>query len=424
MICYYYPPLLDVGCKRSVAFSRYFEKYGWNPHVISVKNPDKAYCMIGNDTPPSGIQPDYTYSILNVYRFFGKLNGLLSKALKLLGIDGKRNYFHELLCIPDIFFGWIPLTVVRAARIVKERHIDTVYVSCSPFSAGVIGVLLKFLTKKPLIVDFRDIYALEIKSLKNTRPRTAFRKRVDSRIEECILKWADLFVVTTEEMNDAYGRIYGHLTGKIFTVHNGFESKNLPRNTVDAKFDKFTIIYAGNFYFEVPGAHLFFEALASLQRKGKIDGTNFQFLYYGQCAADIDRLAADFQIKNLVHTTGSIPHSELLRIIRRSHMQLLRIMKPMISTKLFEGIALNIPLLAIIPSGEVEQIIKEYSPGSYVLSSASSDAVGTAIRDAMRRYEKREVQDNHIDEFLANFSRENLTYRLMKIVEKNLHVLG
>jgi len=27
----YYPPLVDVGCKRSVAFSKYFKKHGWNP---------------------------------------------------------------------------------------------------------------------------------------------------------------------------------------------------------------------------------------------------------------------------------------------------------------------------------------------------------------------------------------------------------
>jgi glycosyltransferase involved in cell wall biosynthesis len=422
MFCYYYPPLRDVGCKRSVAFSRYFKKYGWDPHVISVKNPDKAYCMIGNERAPSGIRPDYTYSIVNVYRFFGKINGLFARILRLFGLEVKRNFFYDLFCIPDIFFGWIPLSVLRGIQLIRDRHIDMVYVSCSPFSAGVIGVILKILTKKPLIVDFRDIYALDIESLKHAPSKMPFRKRVDSLIEKNILKWADLFVVTTEEMNKAYTHAYGDLNDKIFTVHNGFESKHLPVNAFAPKFDKFTISYAGNFYFEVPGGELFFEALASLQKEGKIDSTNFQFLYYGQCASGIAQLANDFQINALVHTKGSIPHSELLRVIRRSHLQLLRVMKPMISTKLFEGIALNISLLAIIPPGEVEQIIKRYSPGSYVVCSDSSEAVATAILDAMKNHRKGEVQNSLVDEFLASFSRENLTCSLMRIVEEKLYV--
>jgi len=28
MICYYYPPIADVGSKRSIAFSKYFKKNG------------------------------------------------------------------------------------------------------------------------------------------------------------------------------------------------------------------------------------------------------------------------------------------------------------------------------------------------------------------------------------------------------------
>ena len=55
MICYYYPPLADVGCKRSVAFATFFKKFGWSPYVLSVKNPDKAYCSLGNEKIPEGI---------------------------------------------------------------------------------------------------------------------------------------------------------------------------------------------------------------------------------------------------------------------------------------------------------------------------------------------------------------------------------
>ena len=121
MICYYFPPIVDVGCKRSVAFSKYLKKHGWNPHVISVKNPDKKYCLIGKDEPPKNISIDYTYSIINPYTFLGKLNGLLYRFLKFFRVELKRNYFNNIFCIPDIFFGWIPLTLVRSYKIIKEK---------------------------------------------------------------------------------------------------------------------------------------------------------------------------------------------------------------------------------------------------------------------------------------------------------------
>ena len=55
MVCYYYPPVTDVGSKRSVAFSKYFKKNGWSPSVLSVKNPDRYYCSVGHDVPPDGV---------------------------------------------------------------------------------------------------------------------------------------------------------------------------------------------------------------------------------------------------------------------------------------------------------------------------------------------------------------------------------
>jgi hypothetical protein len=89
MVCYYYPPLLDVGCRRSVAFSKYFKKYGWNPVVLSVKNPDKTYCILAKERPPPGIVTEYSYSVFNLRTIFGKLNGFFTKTLKSVKIELK-----------------------------------------------------------------------------------------------------------------------------------------------------------------------------------------------------------------------------------------------------------------------------------------------------------------------------------------------
>lgn len=81
----------------------------------------------------------------------------------------------------------------------------------------------------------------------------------------------------------------------------------------------------------------------------------------------------------------------------RSHLQLLRIVKPMISIKLFDGIALNNVFLSTIPGGEVAEIIKCYSPSSYIVGENSADNIATAILDAMSRFKNNEIKNNNVD---------------------------
>jgi hypothetical protein len=162
MICYYYPPLLDVGCRRSVAFSKFMKNHGWQPFVLSVKNPDKTFCQLGQEPPPANIPVVYTRSLFNTYWMFGKINGMLSRLLSFFDIHLKRNYLHDIFSVPDIFVGWIPGAVFSGYRLIKKNQIDCIYVSCSPFSSAIAGIVLKKLTRKILIVDFRDPFSVNI----------------------------------------------------------------------------------------------------------------------------------------------------------------------------------------------------------------------------------------------------------------------
>jgi glycosyltransferase involved in cell wall biosynthesis len=418
MICYYYPPLTDVGCKRSVAFSKYFKKHGWNPYVLSVKNPDKTYCSLGNDKPPAGIHTEYTYSLFNIYKFFGKLNGIFSRIFKLFSIKIQRNYFYDFFCIPDCFIGWIPLATIKALSLIKKYHIDIIYISCTPFSSAIIGFPLKYLSNKPLVIDFRDPFALEEISTILRKPK--IRNKIDKLIEKNIIKNADIFIVTSNEIKEMYDKQYPQAKNKTFTIYNGFDTELILKNRQIEKYQKFTIIYTGEFYFYALDSEIFFEGLSILKKKGRLTKNNFQFLFYGNGKSKIQQLSKKYEVERIVSANARVPYKNVLAALRSSHLQLLRIIKPMISTKLFEGIPLNLPFLATIPTGEVEEIIKKYSPSSYIITEESAEKVANAILDAMVKYEQYEIMDNHVSEFLKNFSRENLTQKLMRLIEERL----
>ena len=421
MLCYYYPPLTDVGGKRSIAFSKYLKKNGWNPYIISIKNPDKGYCSIGNDKPPQGINIEYSYSIINLSKLIGRLNALLTRAFRLININIKRNYFYLIFCIPDLFWGWVPLTAIKGVRLIKRYNIDIIYVSCSPWSSAFTGIIIKIITGKPLILDYRDPYAIETAFLRFNVPM--FRRKIDRNIQKYFLKHTDIFIVNNDEIRRIYFKEYPQAKEKIFAIHNGFESEFMIQKKAE-KYPKFTIVYTGDFYFYALESKIFFEGIALLKQKGKINKDTFHFLFYGDGKDEIKRIAIDYGIEDVVMASSRIPYNAVLDVISKSHLQLLRIVKPMISTKLFEGIPLNIPFLATIPQGEAEEIIRKYSPSSYIVTEESSEKVADAILDAIKKYKYNQIQDNSVQEFLTRFSRENLTLKLIDIIEQNLNHRG
>jgi hypothetical protein len=221
MLCYYYPPLTDVGSKRSVAFSKYFKEHGWSPCVLSVKNPDRAYCSTGDVIPPDGVCTEYSYSIINLHMLVSYANAAFAKLLKLFGINLETNYFYSIFCIPDHFWGWIPLTTIKAARLIRQRDIDIIYVSCTPHSSAIIGIILKRLCGKPLVIDYRDPFHISaLKMLKLPR----FRRKINRAIQEYYLKRADITIVNNEDTKNIYIDEYPIVKNKIFAVHNGFET--------------------------------------------------------------------------------------------------------------------------------------------------------------------------------------------------------
>jgi glycosyltransferase involved in cell wall biosynthesis len=419
MISYYYPPLSDVGGVRALAFSRHLREFGWEPYVVSVKNPDKHWCIPESTMPPEGVKTYYTRSLMNLTWLTGKLNGLLARILRPFGITLTRPIVGDLICIPDQFIGWVPLTVLKGFKLIKAERIDMIYVSCKPFSSALIGLFLKLLTRKPLVLEFRDPVSPLFLNSKDKYYRRMPTFRIIKKIEEMTLKHADKLILVTEETRDLYESFFPFVTDKMSVIYNGFMEEYFLEKP--EPFERFTIVYSGNFYQDFIPPDPFFQALKKIVTEDETMKKKIDFVYVGARAPWLTAMAEKYDLQDMMRITGYVSRQKSIEYICRSSALLLRIVPGMISTKLFEGLAAGVPMLALIREGEAAGLIRKYSSGfSSIVEPDEPDKIAAAVKDAYSKWQRGELKGQRNPEFYKDFNKRNLT----SLFARNLDIVA
>ena len=172
------------------------------------------------------------------------------------------------------------------------------------------------------------------------------------------------------------------------------------KNTNHIKFEKFTVIYTGEFYFYASEGDVFFKAIGKLKDANEIDRDNFQFLFYGDGGKKIQQLSKKYDVEDLVKVSKRIPYEDLLNTLKKVAPPIAENRQAGHKHEAVRGHVLNIPFLATIPTGEVQDIINKYSPSSYIINDESHEKVAEAILDAREKYKNKQIKDNHVNEFL------------------------
>lgn len=416
MICYYYPPLVDVGSLRSIALSSLLPEYGWNPTVLTVSNPSKKYCRIGDTVPPKGVRVYRAHSLFDAMVPINLANGLHGRILQMLGLRPSFAFYNwaSNLCIPDIFAPWIPGAVHEAVKL-KKSNFDAIYASCSPFSSAIIGVALKRLLLKPLILDFRDPMTKRI-----LHEPESLSDRLRQKIELKVLENCDRLVVLTHEARKRYIETYPFMNGKISVIHNGYhESFMQEDNPIPPKNPRFTIIYTGTFYHEAVPPEPFFNALKTVFDRNWIQPDKLLFRFIGQPAPWLERLVRERNLEVQVEVEGYLPHIQVKKYLQESNVVLLRNLNPCcLSTKIYEGLALGKTFLGLLYPGESAEMVNQYSPSSIICHPLDEKGITLAIKSLYERWEADELRDEASKEYLAKFRWQTLTLKLATLLDE------
>jgi glycosyltransferase involved in cell wall biosynthesis len=423
MIAYYFPPAGAVGVYRTLKFARYLPDFGWAPRVLTTSN---------------GRFPTYDASLLDLVPEGLPVHRCAGFELLNEGLDGPatgprrrtlasrmRTRLYLLwhwLALPDTCIGWVPSAFVHALRLVRRDGISDVYISGSPYSSFLVGVLLKKFAPVRVSIDYRDPWTQSI-----TYPRrTALHRRIDRALERCVVRHSDT-VISNTRSNDA--RMFeefgdGAPREKFVAIHNGFDAEDfadIPR----VRTDRFTITYAGAFYYSIGSSFedragdavmktysplYFFEAMASFLARRPDARDRVRVRFMGVLGHGYDPIIRERGLDAVIERLGYIDYAEHLRVLKNSDVLLLVLSKGersrgWIPSKFLQYLGTGNAVLALAPEGEVRDILRETGAGVAVEpddAAAASRAIermydawvsgapiASPVTDAVARYERR-----------------------------------
>ncbi|HOP07562.1 MAG TPA: hypothetical protein PLF13_09755 [candidate division Zixibacteria bacterium] len=152
LICYYFPPLGGAGIGRPLAMYRNLERFGWEGHVLTVK--DVLY-RVYEPSLLEKLDKDYIYrsDSFDPQRQLWRLGKRRMGATLDHGAASSANLFF-----PDNKRGWVRYAVKMGRALHEQNQYRAIISSSPPISGHLVGQQLHRELNLPWIADFRDFW--------------------------------------------------------------------------------------------------------------------------------------------------------------------------------------------------------------------------------------------------------------------------
>jgi len=398
MVAYHFPPVASVGVFRVVKFAKYLPRFGWKPVVLAARNPDLNMTRV---------DPDFIHDRLDyvkVFRAFSVPLGWIAKAGRL-GIN------YRWFVIPDTYVGWLPFATLAGKKMIDREKVNVIYATCPPATNLLIGAILKKKTGKPLVVDYRDLWAAD----PFYKPPTKFYMEITKKIEESVLKNSDVIIVVEQSSKEKLLETYPFLKSEdVHVIPNGFDPEDFA-GVKPYNFDMFVILHAGTIWSpRVKHFQTFLKALQMVVHD--IKPKDLKVVLIGKHPPSVERmlpkLIEELDLSHVVYNLGPKPYRETLPLILGADILLLIPGASNVRTsKIYDYLAAKRFILNICyKSSESAEFIRETKAGITVPPDVN--AIYRALVDIL---ETKKTEVFVKNETLMKYSRIEITKQISTI---------
>ncbi|MFM1807447.1 MAG: hypothetical protein RLZZ242_172 [Bacteroidota bacterium] len=425
VVTYYWPPAGGPGVQRWVGLTRYFEENGLHPIVVIPKN--AAYPQLDErlrDFVSKSIE-FIQVPILEPTRWAQRLGfskvkdyskGSLPQSPKGF-VERFLFYIRGQLFIPDSRVFWIrPLKRTLFKRL-KQGDIEAVITTGPPHSVhlAMLGLIRKPDFKKvKWIADFRDPWT-EIGYHKplNLNQRTLIRHQ---KLERQVLKGAHLVLTTTNTLATHYRQVY---QANVATITNGFSTYYERPKVEQTKI--FNILHVGSL-FEHRNPVAFWQALSELRTEGMLKAVNIRIQFLGEVSKSTRQSLEQAKLLDYCDFEGYVPKHEIEKFVQRTSLLLLcegqdEAYEFAVPGKLYDYLAMNIPILAIGPKRWELANLVEGQDDISVVTHDQKESMKAFISCALLRFEGQS-QVLRTERDVERFEHQYLSKQLAFLIER------
>jgi glycosyltransferase involved in cell wall biosynthesis len=447
MVTYFFPPSGGVKVQRVLKFAKYLPCFGWEPIILTTKNPQYDYLdfdLLREIPMGTKIQKTFSFEPAKIYKSlrstYRRLRDYLRQGRKAPQRNSENlkrrswaSKMASLIFIPDSRIGWWPFAFFKILGNFKRNDFDVIYSTSPMFTSHLIAMAVKHVFKKPWVVDLRDLWILN----PYVQPPTKLHSKISRYIEYKTFELADKIVTVSEELREDLIQNYPEICSeKFIVIPNGYDQADFEEK-LEQDNGKFSIGYIGSLYlFSGRTPYYFLVALGELVKQFPQLEKEMEVTFIGpldkQNRIILKNTILKFNLKEVVRQRDPVYHREAIRYIKSSALLLLIVGKKIeknkeygnhlydrtsVTGKLFEYLASGNPILALAGEGSVKRIITETDSGC-VVDPEDVEGIKEAILSFYRFYKQGKLKIRPKQKVLRSFQRKKLTGDLAKIFDE------
>lgn len=437
VIAYHFPPAGGVKTLRAVKLVKYLGEFGWQPYVLAPRGETK-HAIDHDSLTEIEERCEITRSlILDPLRPLYALRRWLRRRrpqpnMAPVTLAKPRTWRRKLLdffLYPDTSIVWLPTALFTGYRLIKRRRIDILLSTSPPFSSHLIARLLAKLTRKPFVVDMRDLWIDNPFVQRSTR----VHERYGRYLERKVFRQAGHIVCATPHLREVIEQTYSVPAEKLTVITNGFDPADFV-GAVEGREDRFDILHCGSLLYQsgrdpmplTRGMLLAcerdaqFAQTAKLTYLGDMDADNLRPL-----RALVDKSAWRDRIVYL----GSRPHREAVALTRsaslllflggheidsRTNVMTKNTETHSIAAKIFEYLASENPILLVAHDCPTVKLTLAAGLGIWC-DSYDPEKIADYLLECFRRFHLQGERLAPEQELIKSFSRRDQAGRFAAI---------
>jgi glycosyltransferase involved in cell wall biosynthesis len=433
-----FPPENISAVHRPLNFVKYLPQFGWEPHVVTTQ---KNTCLLDHSLLiqiKSNIRINEVFSFDpdNLKRLF-KSNGSNGKStgkhqyLSHLVLRALLKLYNIIYCrtiIIDYYDGWIPCGFLKGKQIIKKDGVDLIYVHGQPPCSFVIGLLLKKITGKPLVIDYDDSWTTSFYEKNKKGLKKIIRRSIEAKLLETADKVISVKKTTIEELLKEFS---GIKKSKFNLITNGYDPNDFVGLNLN-KGSKFVITYTGTIsdkYYYSPES--FLKAVGELVAEQKILKEHLEIKFIGLLISRYKerflKLIHDLDLNDVIQIIGQRNHRECIEYQYNADLLLYIIESPdgrdisyqfagVLPAKIFEYIYSGVPILGIVPPGFEADLLKKTGTG-FIAEPNDVNSIKKAVLDIFKMYKNGTLSITPNTSEIKKYDRKHLTRDLAKVFD-------